>query len=89
MIIGDNELIGLYLGNGDVDALNQLVNRHSRLVYGVCRKMLWRAEDAEDAFQIVFLLLCKKAPKLLEHNSLAGWLHKTSCLLYTSDAADE
>ena len=53
MIIGDNELIGLYLGSGDVDALNQLVNRHSRLVYGVCRKMLWRAEDAEDAFQIV------------------------------------
>ena len=80
MIIGDNELIGLYLGSGDVDALNQLVNRHSRLVYGVCRKMLWRAEDAEDAFQIVFLLLCKKAPKLLEHNSLAGWLHKTSVL---------
>ncbi len=80
MIIGDNELLALYLGNDDIDALNQLVNRHSRLVYSICRKMLWRAEDAEDAFQIVFLLLCKKAPKLLKHNSLGGWLHNTSVL---------
>ena len=80
MIIGDNELISLYLDNEDIDALNELVTRHSRMVYGVCRKMLWRAEDAEDAFQIVFMLLCKKAPRLLKHNSLGGWLQKTSVL---------
>ena len=78
MLVADDELLGLYVHNDDPDALEQLIRRHSKMVMGVCRSLLWQQADAEDAFQAVFLLLSKKAPKLLKHNSLGGWLHEAA-----------
>ena len=78
MLVTDNELLGLYVHNDDPMALEQLVRRHSNMVMGVCRSLLWQEADAEDAFQAVFLLLSRKAPKLLKHNSVGGWLHEAA-----------
>ena len=78
MLVTDNELLGLYVHNDDPMALEQLVRRHSKMVMGVCRSLLWQQADAEDAFQAVFLLLSRKAPKLLKHNSVGGWLHEAA-----------
>ena len=78
MLFADDELLGLYVHNDDRVALEQLIRRHSKMVMGVCRSLLWQQADAEDAFQAVFLLLSKKAPKLLKHNSLGGWLHESA-----------
>ncbi len=78
MLTSDNELIQLYMSDRDEDAFEQLIRRHSPMVWGVCRSLLWQSQDAEDAYQATFILLATNAPKLLEHNSVGGWLHETS-----------
>lgn len=78
MLTSDNELLGLYVNGNDDRAFEQLIQRHAPMVMGVCRSVLWQAEDVEDAFQAVFLLLSQKAHKLTQHNSVGGWLHETA-----------
>lgn len=56
-------------------AFMELVRRHSEMVLTACRSTLGPSADAEDAAQAVFLTLMRKAPSLLNHPSLAGWLH--------------
>ena len=78
LVTSDNELLCLYVRHGDEEALERLIRRHSAMVLGVCRGYLWRREDAEDAFQATFVLLSMKAPKLLNHKSIGGWLHEAT-----------
>lgn len=78
MLVSDNELLGLYVYNDDQDAFEKLIRRHSQMVLAVCNSLLWQKADAEDAFQAVFMLLSTKAPKLLKHNSVSGWLHEVA-----------
>lgn len=78
VLITDNELLGRYLNKNDVDAFEELVRRHSNLVMGVCQNMLFHTHDAEDAFQATFLILSRKASKLVCHGSIAGWLYQTA-----------
>lgn len=76
--MSDNELIELYLKERDESAIEKLIRRHSPMVWGVCNHLLWRSEDAEDAYQATFVLLVSKAHKLLNHVSIGGWLHETT-----------
>jgi RNA polymerase sigma factor (sigma-70 family) len=78
VLITDNELLGRYLFKEDASAFEELVRRHSGLVMGVCRNMLFHSHDAEDAFQATFLILSRKCHSLLEHGSIAGWLYQTA-----------
>jgi RNA polymerase sigma factor (sigma-70 family) len=71
----DHALLADYVHRSDGGAFSQLVDRHGPLVIGVCRNVLSRHHDAEDAAQATFLTLARKADSLLGHPSLAGWLH--------------
>ena len=55
-------------------AFEALVVRHGPLVRGICRGMLRDPNDADDAFQAVFLVLARKAGSIWVGDSLAGWL---------------
>jgi RNA polymerase sigma factor (sigma-70 family) len=48
------------------------------MVFGVCLNVLSKRQDAEDAFQLVFITFSAKASKLLSFESVGGWLHETS-----------
>jgi RNA polymerase sigma factor (sigma-70 family) len=56
-------------------AFRELVNRHGPMVMGVCRQILRRPHDADDAFQATFLVLVRKARSIRVGDSLAPWLY--------------
>lgn len=71
----DSPLLARFAGRGDADAFAALVRRHGPMVLGVCRRVLRDAHAAEDAFQVTFLLLARKARSLKRPGSLAPWLY--------------
>ena len=75
MLTTDNALLGKYLVTGDSAAFEELVRRHSPMVFGVCKNLLFNTQDAEDAFQATFLVLSTKANSLVGQGSIAGWLY--------------
>ena len=74
----DNALLTQYAQNGSEAAFSQLLAKHLPLVYRTCRRELGSDALAEDAAQVVFLLLARKAKTLRAGPSLAGWLYQTS-----------
>jgi RNA polymerase sigma factor (sigma-70 family) len=56
-------------------ALTALVERHSAMVWSVCRSLIRDRHDVEDAFQATFLILIRKAASLLVGDTLGPWLH--------------
>lgn len=74
----DNELLMQFVRTADESCFEELVARHGSMVLGVCRTVLHRLPDAEDAFQATFLVLIRKAKCLLTVNSLAAWLYKVA-----------
>jgi RNA polymerase sigma factor (sigma-70 family) len=70
----DGVLLELFVRTGDADALGMLVDRHSELVWRVCRRVL-NHHDAEDAFQATFLVLARKAGSIAAPQLLANWLY--------------
>lgn len=74
----DDLLLTQYDQNGSEAAFSQIVARHQTLVYGTCRREIGSEALAEDAAQVVFLLLARNARKLRTRQSLAGWLYQTA-----------
>ena len=70
----DGELLRQHL-SGNKSAFDALLRRHAPMVWGVCRRLLDNEQDAEDAFQAVFVVLLRKAESLREPQSLAAFLH--------------
>jgi RNA polymerase sigma factor (sigma-70 family) len=71
----DERLLRDYLASQDAGAFAAIVRRHGGLVSGVCRRVLGREQDVEDAFQATFLVLVRKAPSLSRPNLLGNWLY--------------
>ncbi|TWT88875.1 ECF RNA polymerase sigma factor SigW [Pseudobythopirellula maris] len=74
----DGELLGLFVRRGDESAFAMIVDRHSGLVWRVCREVLICPADAEDAFQATFLFLAKYARNVRASDSAAGWLFRVA-----------
>jgi RNA polymerase sigma factor (sigma-70 family) len=77
----DEDLLHQFL-EGDAetsgDAFRSLVCRHGPMVMGVCRHVLHKDHDAEDAFQATFLTLSRKAATIRDRRVLASWLYEVA-----------
>ena len=71
----DSALLERFVAHADQDAFTALVERHGPMVLGLCRRVLRRAHDAEDAYQATFLVLARKASSIRKKDALASWLH--------------
>src|SRR5215467_8331987 len=74
--LDDAELLERFATKRDEAAFEVLLWRYGPMVLGVCRRLLRRTQDIEDAFQAVFLVLVRKAGTLRRSEALAGWLYR-------------
>src|SRR6266849_2642619 len=71
----DAQLLECFLVRSDEAAFEALVRRHGPMVWGVCRRVLRNAQDAEDAFQAAFLVFVRKASSIRNRESVGSWLY--------------
>ena len=75
--LNDGELLDRFLdseGFVSESAVAALVDRHSAMVWRVCRSATGNDADASDAFQATFLILLRRARAIRLRESVAGWL---------------
>ena len=70
----DRTLLHRFAETQDDSAFAGLVNRHARMVLGVCRRTIRDSHLAEDAFQAVFLVLARNPRQAETATSVGGWL---------------
>jgi len=71
----DGQLLVCFITRRDDAAFEALVRRHGPMVLGVCRRILRKHHDAEDAFQATFLVLARKALSIRQPELLGNWLY--------------
>lgn len=75
------QLLRAWSEHGSEEAFARLVAQHIDLVYSVAvRKVAGHTGLAADVTQTVFADLARKARTLRAEGSLAGWLHRHTCL---------
>src|SRR5262245_66639069 len=73
--VSDSQLLWRYVHARGRDAVaeaafRELVNRHGPMVLAVCRQLLRRPHDVDDAFQATFLVLVRQARSIRVDESL-------------------
>src|SRR5262249_41539597 len=71
----DGQLLRGYLVQRDEAAFTALGRPSPPLVLGVCRRVLHDPQDAEDAFQAVFMVLVRRLDSLDLRQPLGNWLY--------------
>ncbi len=76
----DRSLLDQFARGGEPSeaAFATLVERHGPMVLRVCRHVLADGHLSEDAFQVTFLLLARRARSIHDPDALAGWLHRVA-----------
>ncbi|BDI30010.1 hypothetical protein CCAX7_20610 [Capsulimonas corticalis] len=77
----DQRLLREFTERRSQGAFSELTRRYLRLVYSTCLRELGDVEAAQDATQVVFLLLARKARSLRGRAHLPGWLFHTARLV--------
>jgi RNA polymerase sigma factor (sigma-70 family) len=67
-----------YVEEGSEAAFAELVKRRIGLVYAIAWRRTRDAHRAEDVTQVVFIALARKAPQLVGHQTLVGWLYRST-----------
>lgn len=76
--VDDADLLLRFAEERDEAAFELLVWRHGGMVLATCRRILGRTADAEDAFQVAFLTLARRAGSIRTGAALPGWLHQVA-----------
>jgi len=61
---------------GDMQAFEQLYQRHNRRVYSLCLRMTANVAEAEDLTQEVFIQLYRKIGSFRGDSAFTTWLHR-------------
>ena len=61
---------------GDMQAFDELYQRHSRRVYSLCLRMTGNISEAEDLTQEVFIQLFRKIGSFRGESAFTTWLHR-------------
>ena len=76
----EQQLLRQYITEGSETAFSELVARYLNLVYSTAlRRLNGDAHRAQDAAQLVFTDLARKARRLPQNIVLVGWLHRAAC----------
>ena len=70
----DAQLLERFIANREAAAFAALLQRHGRMVLGVCQRIVGNLHDAEDAFQATFLVLARKADSVRPRAKVGNWL---------------
>src|SRR5947209_231134 len=73
--LSDQQLLDRFVAGRDEAAFVSLVERFGGTVWRVCRRVLHREQDAEDAFQAVFVILARRAASIRKGEAVGSWLY--------------
>jgi RNA polymerase sigma factor (sigma-70 family) len=76
--LSDSQLLARFAAHRDQaaeSAFTNLVRRHGPMVLRVCEQILGDRHAAEDAFQVTFLVLARRAGSIRQPELLGHWLH--------------
>src|SRR5262249_48415766 len=76
--LSDAQLLQRFATHREETAFATLVQRHGRMVLGVCRQVLRHEQDAEDAFQATFLVLARHAAPIHKNEAGGSWLYRVA-----------
>ena len=74
LLMEDTNLLREYVRTRSEAAFAALVSRHLALVYSAAVRQVRDAQIAQDVAQTVFIVLARKADRLVAHPGLSGWL---------------
>jgi RNA polymerase sigma factor (sigma-70 family) len=74
----DHHLVERFAAHRDEAAFAALLKRHGPMVLGVCHSVLHNLHDAEDAFQVAFLVLAQRAGSIHRRESVGSWLYQVA-----------
>lgn len=75
--LSDRQLLARFHAERDDSMFALLIRRHGPMVLSVCRRVIGHEQDAEDAFQAVFLILARKAGSIRQAH-LGGYLYRVA-----------